>query len=927
MMHGCRFSAIAILGSFAFLISNVSHALPQSTPDANRPNILLILTDDQRPDTIAALGNPVIKTPNLDRLAKRGLSFDRAYVQGSMQGAVCVPARAMLLSGRNLFRVDEKLLRDRSWPEVFAENGYATWMSGKWHNGPASIAKTFQRANSVFLGGMTDPMKTPVQDLVDGKLASPRREPNHACEQFADECIRTLETLGKQESPRKPFFYYLPMSGPHDPHIVPEDFPVHYDPASIPLPPNFQPLHPLDNGEMTVRDERLLPWPRSEQAVRQMIADYYRYVSYVDHQVGRVLDALEASPMADNTIVVFTSDSGVARGSHGLIGKQNLYEHSVRVPLIFFGPGIAENRRTHALCYALDILPTLARKCGIPNDVPGEYAPLNTVLENPDRKGRDRLLLAYRDSQRAITTGRWKLIRYPRIDRNQLFDLESDPHESNDLAGNPEHASRIAELRTAMESEMRESGDSAPLESDRPQPALWKPPVANLQDRKANIVFILADDLGYTDTGCYGSSYYETPHIDRLASQGMRLLNHHHCPNCTPTRAALMSGQYGARTGVYTVGSIDRFDWSKRPLRPVDNVEQLPLDRSTVAEQLRLAGYATGMFGKWHIGNRGPYHPGKRGFDQAIVSMGAHFDFETNPETPYPNGQYLADFLTDRAVDFIERHQDRPFFLYLPHFSVHSPHDAKPEWKKHFQDKPGVGGHKNPTYAAMIASLDESVGRILKTLDDRRLSENTIVLFASDNGGVGGYVREGIKQEGDITDNAPLRSGKGSLYEGGIRVPLIARWPGVIQPSSTSNVPTIHVDVFPTLLEIAGAPKPSQVLDGESLLPVFQAGKLQRTAIYQHFPGYLGAGANAWRTTPGGVIQEGPWKLIEYYEDDRTELYHLEEDPGETRNLRSEKPELASAMKKRLASWRASVKAPMPVRSPQGNDGEPQPDR
>ncbi|MBC7966880.1 MAG: sulfatase-like hydrolase/transferase, partial [Fuerstia sp.] len=232
---------------------------------------------------------------------------------------------------------------------------------------------------------------------------------------------------------------------------------------------------------------------------------------------------------------------------------------------------------------------------------------------------------------------------------------------------------------------------------------------------RPNIIFIMADDLGYTDVACFGSRYYETPNIDRLAAQGMKLLNHHHCQNCTPTRAALMSGQYGARTGVYTVGGTDRFDWSKRPLRPVDNVTELPLDRDIIAKQLKAAGYATGMFGKWHIGQRGDYLPGQRGFDEAIVSMGQHFDFATNPETEYPDGQYLADFLTDKAVDFITRHKEQPFFLYLPHFGVHSPHDAKADLVAKFKPKPGVGGHNNATYAAMIYSVDESVGRVMQT--------------------------------------------------------------------------------------------------------------------------------------------------------------------------------------------------------------------
>ena len=435
-----------------------------------------------------------------------------------------------------------------------------------------------------------------------------------------------------------------------------------------------------------------------------------------------------------------------------------------------------------------------------------------------------------------------------------------------------------------------------------------------------NIVFILADDLGYTDVACFGSKYYETPNIDRLATEGMKLLSHHHCQNCTPTRAALMSGQYGARTGVYTVGGTDRFDWSTRPLRPVDNVTDLPLDRDIIAKQLKAAGYATGMFGKWHIGQQGDYLPGKRGFDEAIVSMGQHFDFATNPKTDYPDGQYLADFLTDKAVDFITRHKEQPFFLYLPHFGVHSPHDAKAGLVAKFKPKPGVGGHDNATYAAMIYSVDESVGRVMQTLDDLKLADNTVLIFTSDNGGVGGYAREGIKKASDITNNAPLRSGKGSLYEGGTREPFVVRWPGVTQPGSTCNVPTIHVDLFPTMLELAAAPAPQQVLDGESLVKLFRDpdAELERDAIFQHFPGYLGAGADSWRTTPVSLIQMGDWKLMEFLEDGRLELYNLADDIGETKNLAKELPDKAQELQTRLVAWRAEVKAPMPTK----NDGD-----
>jgi arylsulfatase A-like enzyme len=443
---------------------------------------------------------------------------------------------------------------------------------------------------------------------------------------------------------------------------------------------------------------------------------------------------------------------------------------------------------------------------------------------------------------------------------------------------------------------------------------------------RPNIVYILADDLGWTDTGAYGSEYYETPNIDRLAAQGLKLTRYHNCQNCQPTRAALMTGQYGPRTGIYTVGGIERFPWQSRPLRPVDNVTQLPLEKVTIAQALKDAGYATAMFGKWHLGNAPEYHPARRGFDEAIVSNGLHFDFETNPKTDYPKGQYLADFLTDKATDFIRRKKSGPFFLYLPHFGVHSPHQAKSELIAKFQAKPGVGGHSNPTYAAMIASVDESVGRILTLLDELKLAENTVVIFSGDNGGVGGYVREGLKQSGDITDNAPLRSGKGSLYEGGIRDPFIVRWPGQIKAGTTSDVPTIHVDVFPTLAELAGAkPPPDQTLDGESLVSLFRnpAGSLKRDAIYQHFPGYLGAGTGTWRTTPVGLIQAGDWKLMEFFEDGRLELYNLRDDIGETTNLAQKMPEKTKELHAKMLAWRAEIKAPMPTPNKDISDPAP----
>ncbi len=449
----------------------------------SRPNILFLFADDQRADTIAALGNAVIKTPNLDRLARSGMAFNRAYMQGGMNGATCVPSRAMLLSGRNLYHIHENLMQggtfDDTWPSAFGREGYTTFMSGKWHNNPQSLPHSFQIARSVFAGGMGNPLQLKLSDLVDGKLTPPHTSAGHSCAIFADETIRFLK-----EHQGGPFFAYVPFDAPHDPHIVPADFSVKYDPAKIPLPASFLPQHPWDNGEMTVRDEKLLPWPRPPERIQAYLAEYYRYISYLDTQIGRILDALAASPYATNTIIVFSADSGVACGSHGLLGKQNLYEFdSVRVPLIISGPGISAGKRTDALCYLFDVLPTLGKLCSVPTPNGSEGLEFTATLRDPARPVRAELMFAYKNLQRAWCNDRWKLIRYPQVDKTQLFDLQADPQEATNLADSPQYAAKVAELTARLKKLQQESGDDAPLVIAHPKPAEWTPPP---KDAKAN---------------------------------------------------------------------------------------------------------------------------------------------------------------------------------------------------------------------------------------------------------------------------------------------------------------------------------------------------------------------------------------------------------------------------------------------------------
>ena len=440
---------------------------------APAPNVVFIFADDQRADTIATLGNPVIKTPNIDRLVKRGVAFNRAYMQGGNQGATCVPSRAMLLSGRSLAQIDERLMKHQTWPNAFGAAGYATFAAGKWHNGPPSIPKSFQQAKALFVGGMANPLKAPTSDLLPtGKLTPSKISPKHLCEEATDETLAFL----KSQDGKQPFFSYLAFDGPHDPHIVPEGFPIDYAPASIPLPPNFLPQHPFDNGEMVIRDEQLMRWPRPELDVKTMLAEYYRYVSFLDVQVGRVLDAVDASPYAANTIIVYAADSGVARGSHGLIGKQNLYEHSMRVPLIVAGPGIAADKRSDAMCYLFDVMPTLGKLCGIATPQGSNGREFSAVLKDPTKSARPFLMFGYKSLQKALNDGRWKLIRYPHVDRTQLFDLQSDPFETRDLSADPAQAERIKAMLEKLAAEMKADGDNDPLTAAKILPADWKAP-------------------------------------------------------------------------------------------------------------------------------------------------------------------------------------------------------------------------------------------------------------------------------------------------------------------------------------------------------------------------------------------------------------------------------------------------------------------
>ena len=464
---------------------------------------------------------------------------------------------------------------------------------------------------------------------------------------------------------------------------------------------------------------------------------------------------------------------------------------------------------------------------------------------------------------------------------------------------------------------------------------------------KLNFVFIMVDDLGWTGLGCYGSKYYETPNIDRLASQGILFTDSYAaCQVCSPTRASLMTGRYPARIGVtdwilpkWMEDSDYTPDKGQKLLCP-KNPRFLDLDEITFAEMLKPAGYNLCHIGKWHLGPE-EYYPEKQGFDINIggcdlgwppnffdpyYKSGSHAVSGLPPTVkkvgrittlePRKEGEYLTDREADEAVQFIRTHKDKPFFLYLAHYAVHMPIQAKTDLIEKYKAKPKTD-QENYVYAAMIHSIDDAVGKIMNILDELNLADKTVVIFTSDNGGKVAQLSEFTDQDMGPrvgpTSNAPLRWGKATPYEGGIRVPAIIRWPGVIEPGRISGEPIITVDYFPTILEIAGVEPPGdREIDGLSLVPLLEGQtSLDRQAIYWHFPHY-----HRYTNSPFSIVRSGEWKLLKWYDRETVELYNLKEDISEENNLVKSRPDKVKELNANLEAWLKSVEAKMPIDNP-----------
>ncbi|HOP11984.1 MAG TPA: sulfatase-like hydrolase/transferase [Oscillospiraceae bacterium] len=483
-----------------------------------KPNVLFLLADDQRFDTLAALGNPDIHTPNLDRLARMGTNFTHAHIMGGTSGAVCMPSRAMLHTGKTVFHLDrcgQEIPENHTlMGEWFQKHGYRTIGVGKWHNGTSSYARSFTDGGNIFFGGMNDHWNVPVCDFhADGvypeiepyesrfHLGMPLFKNNarkdrigdkHSTDLFTD----LMEEKLSQESD-KPFFGYVAFMAPHDPRTMPEKYRKLYEADGLRLTDNIMPCHPFDDGDMVLRDETLAPWPRTPQLVRRHLAEYYAMISHIDDRVGRLLDLLEQRGLLENTIIVYSGDNGLAIGQHGLFGKQSVYDHSVRVPLILAGPGIPAGQKSDALCYLSDCFPTLCDLCGLEIPETVETKSFAPVLRG-EKSVRDDLCCAYKNYARSVRYGEYKLIEWYRDEsanpikwpltancpegvgtgptvpldgkgtrKTMLFRIEEDPDELNNLADDPKYAAELADLRTRLKRWQKEVDDGIQTDDQR----------------------------------------------------------------------------------------------------------------------------------------------------------------------------------------------------------------------------------------------------------------------------------------------------------------------------------------------------------------------------------------------------------------------------------------------------------------------------
>ena len=920
----------------AFGISSIVWA-----DDTDLPNIVFFISDDQAWTDYGFMGHPQIETPNIDQLAARSAVFSRGYVPT----ALCRPSLATLMngmyahqhkiSGNDPARISDPIpptgrnsqtenqnrgtaskdaatyqdLRQNlidtfyqhpTLAQRLGERGYLSFQSGKWWEGDP------RRAG--FTHAMTRGFPHPGGRHGDQGLKIGREgmEP-------------VLEFIDHAVAEDKPFFVWYAPFLPHTPHNPPD---------------------------------RLFQKYKAKGITSDHVARYYAMVEWFDETCGELIDKLESAGLTENTLIVYVGDNGWIQQEqnpgYAPRSKQSANEGGTRQPTLFSWPGVIQPAdRGQQLCSSVDIVPTALAAAGlsIPETLPGynllpvlksgQPTPRQEVfgetfahdIANIDRP-EDSLIYRW------VIVGRWKLLltydgklgrhasSHPRLEiRPQLFDLVADPHEDHNLAA--EHSEVVAELAERLQQWW-------PV-TQRQVLTKWTEAQAASEDQP-NVVFILIDDLGYADLGCYGSTFYETPRLDKMALEGAKFTSAYaSCPVCSPTRASVMTGQWSSRWGITDyIGAPHPKDWKRNtPLLPPPNVDRLPLDAPTLAKAMKSAGYQTFFAGKWHLGPEG-WWPENQGFDinRGGIDRGGpyggnkYFSPYGNPRLEDgPEGEHLPTRLAQETANFISQNSDQPFFAYLSFYSVHTPLMAREDLKEKYQQKKqslnltnqwGREGHRDvrlnqshAVYAGMVEAMDEAVGIVLDRLEELGLRENTLVIVTSDNGGLS-------TSEGWPTSNLPLRAGKGWMYEGGIREPLLIRWPAKVNAGITIDAPVSSPDFYPTLLQAAGVqPDEGQILDGVSLMPLLVGGEIRPRSLYWHYPHYGNQGG-----APSAAIRNGKWKLIEWMEDQRVELFDLSEDIGETNDLADIHFQVADQLKAELNRWQQEVGAQFPTPNP-----------
>ncbi len=455
---------------FLFLLALLAWSCQEKEPV--QPNILFLFADDQRADALGIAGNTILRTPTIDQLANEGVRFTNAYVMGGHHGAICMASRAMLFSGRQLFNVYDRLQGLETMTMDFAKAGYTTFGTGKWHNEKEAFEASFQQAKTVYLGGMADHYAIEVRDYDSlGKLGEPKIK-GYSTEIFTQSAI---DFIRSQKEAKAPFFAYVAFTVPHDPYSPNPESIGKYPDGSIPLPPNYLPLHPFQFDQLTVRDENLTGWPRKPEVIQMLLSDYYGMISHLDSQISKIIAALKETGQFENTIIVYAADNGLAAGSHGLLGKQSLYEHSIKVPLIIQGPGIPKDKSFDAFAYIHDIYPTLAELVGLPKREDLDGKSLVPVIRGDQKQIREVMFNAYRNTVRSVRKDNWKLIRYPERDFTQLYDLANDPHEIKNLAEDLEFSDKKKELIDLLGKSQLSFGDTVPYTAKNLKPLAYNP--------------------------------------------------------------------------------------------------------------------------------------------------------------------------------------------------------------------------------------------------------------------------------------------------------------------------------------------------------------------------------------------------------------------------------------------------------------------